>query len=79
MSNKGSVVREEKISYQPLLGPYVSMESPKIEETTIQTVPDVHPFVNIQVHSSLLEHPAEEYAEEGRCLDTALLHAVGDR
>lgn len=46
-------------------------------------VPDVHPFVNIQVHSSLLKHHAEEYAEEyaeeGRCQDTTLLHAVGDR
>ena len=78
VGDKGSVIREERVLDQPLLRLGVGLEASWIEETAIHTVPDVHPLVIIQVLSYLLEHYAEEDAEESRCQDTTLLHAVGD-
>ena len=78
MGDKGSVIREEKVLDQPLLCLGVGLEASQIEETAIQTISDVHPLVIIQVLSCLLEHHAEEDAEESRCQDATLLYTIGD-
>ena len=78
VGDEGSVIREEKVLDQPLLRLGVGLEALQIEETVFPTVSDVHPLVIIQVLSCLLEHHAEEDAEESRCQDTTLFFAVGD-
>ena len=41
-------------------------------------VPDMHPIVAIMIIIFLLEHHAEEDAEESWCQNTMLRHVVGD-
>ena len=76
VGDKDSFIRKEKVLDQPLLHLGVGLEASKIEETAIQTVHDAHPVIIIQVCNCLLEHHAEEHAEESRCQDTTLFHAV---
>ena len=56
----------------------MGLKVPRVEQAAVQTAPGVHPLLVIQVFSGLLEHHTEEDAEESRCQDATLLHAVGD-
>ena len=64
--DEGSIICEENVPDQPLLGLGVSLEAPWIEEAAIQTVPVIHPIFVIQIVSYLLEHHAEEDSEESQ-------------
>ena len=78
MCNKSSVISEEEVSDQLLLGLCVGLKSPEIEEVAIEAIADINAIIVIEVFSSLSQHHAEEDGEESRCQDAALFHAVAD-
>ena len=68
VGNEGSVVRKE-VSDQPILALGVCLDVPQIEEAAIQTVPDKHPTIIIQI-INCLRKPHVEDAKESECQDT---------
>ena len=72
----GSIVRNEKIPDQPLIGIGLGLEVPYIEETAIHMVRHIHPIFIVQNICYLLEHYAEEDSEESPSQDTTLLHTA---
>ena len=78
MCNKSSVISEEEVSDQLLLGLCVGLKSPEIEEVAIEAIADINAIIVIEVFSSLSQHHAEEDGEESQCQDAALFHAVAD-
>ena len=73
--NKSSVISEEEVSDQLLLGLCVGLKSPEIEEVVIEAIAEINAIIVIEVFSRLSQHHAEE---ESRCQDAALFHAVAD-
>ena len=80
MCNKNSVISEEEVSDQLLLGLCVGLKSPEKspEEVAIEAIADINAIIVIEVFSSLSQHHAEEDGEESRCQDAALFYAVAN-
>ena len=53
MCNKSSVISEEEVSDQLLLGLCVGLKSPEIEEVAIEAIADINAIIVIEVFSSL--------------------------
>ena len=52
--------------------------SPEVEKTAVKTIVGVDSNVIVKVFHGLLEHHPEEDAEQSRCQDASLFHAVDD-
>ena len=79
VGNEGSVISEEKVMEQLLKCFCVGMQSAEVKQTTIKTVMNVYSTVIIKVFYHLFKHHAEKDAEQSRCQNTTLFHAIDDR
>ena len=53
------------------------MQSPEVKQTAIKTVADVYSTIIVKIYD-LFKHHAEKDAEQSRCQNTALFHAIDD-
>ena len=78
VANEGNVVSEEEVTEQQLKCFCVGMLSPKVIQIAVKTVTDVYSTIIVEVFYDLFKHHAEKDAEQSRCQNTILFHAVDD-
>ena len=54
------------------------MQSPGVKQTAVKMVEEVYSIVIIKVLCNQFKHHAEKDAEQSRCQNTTLFHAVDD-
>ena len=56
----------------------VGKQSPEVKQAVVKTVADIYSTVIVKVFYDLFKHHAEKDAEQSRCQNTTLFHAVDD-
>ena len=78
VGNEGIVVSEEEVTEQLLKCFCVGMQSPEVKQIAVKAVADVYSTVIVNVFNDIIKHHAEKDAEQSRCQNTTLIHAVDD-